>query len=273
MKDFSVRLVRRAVASAGCAAVMTGSALAHTPYILPNAFSPSYARMVTAEASFAESFFAPEFAIDSDAFHVVLPDGSRDAFDTEHHFEQLVVLEEALEMEGTYRLTTGPRAGRKFPMRRVDGVWAYLDRDENGEYVAPGAGVETAEFQTLTVAEAYVTKGPPTAPSLAVRGEGLEIHPLTHPSEVYLGEGFELEILFNGEPVPQAGLNLYRADGDYEEPHFHQTAETDAEGLATLRFDRAGVYLVMLRHRAEAPDGAETPYRSYTSSLTFEVVR
>jgi hypothetical protein len=264
---------RRVLASSFFATLLTGAALAHTPYILPNEFSTSSARLVTAQASFAETFFQPDVAINSDFFHVIHPDGHRDDFDTHAAFQQVVILEETLSAEGTYRLSTGPRAGRKFPMRKVGDTWAYLERGDDGQFIQPEAGVETTEFQTLTVAEAYVTKGAPSEAALAVLGEGLEIHPLTHPSEIYLDEEFELKILFNGIPIPGVEFSLYRADGKYEDPNFRQKHTTNDQGQAALSFADAGIYLVMLRYRAKAPTDAETPYRSYTTSLTFEVVR
>jgi len=273
MSVVSASLGRRFVAVAALAAIVASAAAAHTSYILPNVFSTSTGRMVTVQSAFAEDFFNPDVAVESEYFHVVRPDGTRDEFDSHTQFRQVVILEEALDEDGTYRLTTGPREGRRSRMRRVDGEWRSLEFDrETRTFIEPAPGVETAEFQTLTVADAYVTKGAPTDAALAIWGEGLELRPVTHPSEIYLEDGFELELLFNGSSMAQRELHLYRADGHYETPPFHQVFRTDAAGRAHLQFDRAGVYVVMLRHRAEAPADAATPYRSYTTSLTFEVV-
>ena len=52
-----------------------------------------------------------------------------------------------------------------------------------------------------------------------------------------------------------------------------QIHKTDANGRLKLKFAQPGVYLIMARHRGDAPAGAATPYRSYTTSLTFEVTR
>ena len=46
---------------------------------------------------------------------------------------------------------------------------------------------------------------------------------------------------------------------------------TDANGRLNLSFSEPGVYLLMTRHRATAPEGSDTDVRSYTTSLTFEV--
>ena len=52
-----------------------------------------------------------------------------------------------------------------------------------------------------------------------------------------------------------------------------QHVETDADGALTLGFDAPGKYLIMTRHAADAPEGADTDERSYTTSLTLEVSR
>ena len=80
-------------------------------------------------------------------------------------------------------------------------------------------------------------------------------------------------MLFDGRPVPNATLELTRDGGSYDDPPFSQTLHTNAQGALTIRFDRPGVYLLMTRMSGDAPAGAETPVRSYTTSLTFEVTR
>ena len=51
-------------------------ALAHSPYLLPNAFDLVERKHVTVEASFTETFFVPDVAMKADDYHVVSPDGS-----------------------------------------------------------------------------------------------------------------------------------------------------------------------------------------------------
>lgn len=215
----------------------------------------------------------PDFKVESDDFHLILPDGSRSGYGNVVMFDQVTILENALEEEGTYRLSTGDRLGRKFKMKRVEEGWDYVRRGEEGEPEVVPEGVETAEFQSQTVAVAYVSKGAPTATVLKQSGSGLEIAPITHPSEIYLDEGFEFGLTFNGKPLKGHEMFVYRQGGSYEEPEYEVKATTSKKGVISLTFDRPGVYVVMTRLQDKAPAGAETPYRSYTISLTFEVQR
>lgn len=260
----------------GAACIIGGVSLfAHTPYVLPNAFSTSKGKKVTAVSSFTEEFFVPDFKVESDDFHLVLPDGTRSEYGNTVVLDQVTVLENELETEGTYRLSTGDRLGRKFTMKRVEDGWDYIrgGMGEGGERETIPEGVETAEFQSHTVAVAYVTKGAPTQDAVGQTGTGLEIVPITHPSEIYVDDGFELQLTFNGDPVKKHEMKVYRQGGKYEEPNYEIVTSTNKKGKVSLEFGEPGVYVVMTRHQDEAPGGSETPYRSYTISLTFEVQR
>lgn len=265
-----MKLFRSALLAGAVTAITAGTTQAHTSYMLPSVFNTSEGQMVTVQCSFAEDFFVPEVAVASDDYHVILPDGSRDAFDTKTDLRQLVLLENALDSEGTYRLTTGVRLGRKSKRALVDGEWIPVFGEDAEATLANATDVKTA--QTETVADVYVTKGAPTWESISPLGR-LAFVPRTHPSEIFAGEAFALSVTFDGAPLANQTMSIYRAGGQYEEPKFGIQETTDAEGKLSMTFDEPGVYLIMTRHRAEAPEGADTDERGYTTSLTFEVLK
>lgn len=245
------------------------SASAHTSYMLPSTFNTSEGQLVTVQCSFTEDFPTPEIAVKSDDYHVILPDGSRDAFDTQTDLRQLVVLENGLDAEGTYRLSTGVRLGRMSKRALVDGEWVpVIGRDAE----VPQEATEVRTAQTETVADVYVSKGAPTWDALAPLGR-LAFVPQTHPNEIFSGEAFELSVMFDGAPLADHKMSVYRSGGHYEEPKFGIEQMTNAEGEISLTLDEPGVYMIMTRHRANAPEGAATDERGYTTSLTFEVMK
>jgi uncharacterized GH25 family protein len=263
------RVSVQAIVLALAASALLGPAQAHTSYLMPSTYSTASDDVVTIEASFAETmFFRPEIAVGAQDFHLYRPDGRRDYFDRIESFRQATILESDLAERGTYRFTTGERLGRISTLYRIDGEWRGLEPG------APApAGAEAMRSQTATVADVYVTKGAPTDAALRVAVGRLAITPITHPSAIYLEDGFAFEVTFDGALLPNQEIEIDREGGGYEEPKFHRLVRTDAAGRVTLSFDRPGAYLVMTRHRATAPAGAETPMRSYTTSLTFEVSR
>ncbi|MEM6626803.1 MAG: DUF4198 domain-containing protein [Pseudomonadota bacterium] len=257
------------ILSAGATLLLSGAAQAHTSYILPSYFNTTRGELVTLQSAFTEAFFAPEIAVNAADFHVLGPDGARDEIDDVSTHSQLVLMEEALDEDGTYRFTTGVRRGRISKRVLVEGEWRSIFSDAE----IPADAAEIVTRQTETVAEAYVSKGAPNW-AAAERTIGLlAFAPETHPSEVYMDEGFEMRVYFDGAPLADHEISLYRGGGHYESPKFKQSAKTDKEGRVSFDFDAAGVYLVMTRRRADAPPGAETDERSYTTSLTFEVLR
>jgi uncharacterized GH25 family protein len=252
-------------ASALCAA-----AYAHTSYLYPTAFITKDSGHVTLQASFSEDPFVPEIAVQSDDYHLVKPDGSRGAFKTITPFRQLVVLESDLGDNGTYRFTTGVRLGRKSKKALVDGEWKPVF---GPDAEVPETATEIVTSQTETVADVYVTKGGSTWEAVATPIGRLTIEPITHPSEIYLDEGFEFRVMFDGSPLSGQSVEVKRQGGSYETPKFEQHEESGNDGKVALSFEAPGRYLIMTRHAADAPEGAETDERSYTTSLTFEVAR
>ena len=256
---------------AALAAMATApAALAHTSYLLPNLFTTSDGTFVTLEASFSEDFFTPEIAVDSDEYHIVRPDGTRGDYQSVTPFRQMVVLESPLTESGTYRFTTGARLGRTSKLALVDGEWKPVF---GPDAKVPENATDVRTSQTETVADVYVTKGAPTRPAVDTAIGRLALHPETHPNEIYLDEGFAFDVTFDGAPLADQTVTLYRGGGDYEAPKFHKEFKTDTEGHIDLSFDKPGIYLAMTRYRTDAPAGSATDERSYTTSLTFEVLR
>jgi TonB family protein len=244
---------------------MPGVGQAHTSYLLPKVFSANTEQMVTVESAFAEKFFRPEVPVDAKDYHVVLPDGSRGEFQSITPLKQLVILEAPLAQDGTYRFTTGVRLGRVGKSALIDGRWRPV-HDQ-----VPAGATKVRTSQTETVADVYVSKKKPTRAPVDASIGRLQIRPVTHPSELYLDTPFAVQVLFDGKPLQGQELVLDRGGADYEEALVHRQVTTDAKGGATFRFDRPGVYVLMTRHRAEAPAGSGTDERSYTTSLTFQV--
>ncbi|WP_417452092.1 DUF4198 domain-containing protein [Kordiimonas sp.] len=254
------------------ATLLAGSAGAHTSYLKPNFFSLSRAEMVTLESAFTEAFSNPEVAVVSQDWHFYFPDGSRGEYDNIAGLKQVTVLEQELPQEGTYRFSTGERLGRKGRMYEMpDGQLKPVFNEKREELPKP-AGASLVTTQTATVADVYVTKGAPSSQVLQTAVGRLRIEPVTHPSEIYLDVGFSFRLTFDGADMTGQEMTLSRDGGAYADDKGERHFKTNSAGVTTLNFTKPGMYLLMTRHRAAAPAGAETDIRSYTTSLTFEVM-
>ena len=244
---------------------LTTAASAHMPYVLPTKFDIGKSDHVTVQSSFTEDPFVPDVAMRDAPFHLVGPDGSDLPVQPVTHLRDLTVFEAALPTDGTYRVTTGQRAGRKGKMFRKGDAWTM--QGEGGELPT---GAKLVDVQSMTLAEAYVTRGQPTKAALKPKGVGLEIQAMTHPSAVVAGSSAEFVLLFDGKPMAGTEITLFRSAGVYDGRKIAAQIKSGMDGRFSLTPSDAGTYLILARHRGAAPSGSETPYRSYTYTLAFD---
>jgi len=240
------------------------AAQAHSPYLLPSVFDASDRKVVTVQGAFTETFFTPEVVMKSDAYAVIGPDGVRKPL-VPTYLRELALVEAATEVPGTYRITTGQRAGRVAKAALVDGEWKFFEGEK--------APADAVDMRSLTTAEVYVTRGAPSDAALAPIGRGLEFRAITHPSKIVTGQDAVFEVLFDGRPLAGQAITLNAADDRYGETRTAPRAlVSDAAGRFAVRVERSGVYQIQARHRV-APSAAGQPGQSHTYALTFESLR
>ena len=263
------RIAIAAMAGAGLIAIAPGQALGHMPYMLPNLFDLTDRDHVTVQASFTEEPFAAEVVMKSDAWHVRGPGGAVTPISGVTYLRDLAVFEAPVAANGTWRISSGERFGRKGKMyRNAKGEWVI------GEGRDKPADAQLVDVQSMTLAEVYVTRGGPSPDALAPTGKSLELRPITHPSEIFAAQPATFELLFEGKPVAGANVEVYRSAGNYDgKKKIDGQITTDAAGRFAITPPDAGTYLALIRHRTAAPAGAETPYRSYSYTLTFEATQ
>ena len=246
------------------------AAHAHTPYLLPSSFDVQPKETIGVDAGFTEKFFVPAVAYGETAFSIVTPQGARIAFGDIRQFKQRTVAEQALPDEkGTYRLSTGPRLGAVFR------TWEHNGKTESArdpKQVMPADAKLLSHYQSLSVAEAYVTAGKPSTKALAPLGKGLEIVAITHPSDLYVNEKFEFVVQYDGKRLPNQKVSVYRSAMDLASQSTVQHLTTDADGKVALPLTKSGLYLALVRYQSPAPAGAAAPMYGNNYTLTFRVL-
>lgn len=257
----------------GAATVLSAFILpvvAHTPYLVPGSFEPVRGDLVTLDASFTEEFFVPEIAFDKSEFFVISPDGTKSEVDTHHLLKTRNVVEHEIKEKGTYRFSTGKRLGRVFKVYELNGERESL---ENPTDPVPEGGKLLSFFQSVTMAETYVTNGKPSEAALKAKNTGLEFVALTHPNDLFVGDALELKSLFNGVPMKDFDIFVFHAQDQFGTKDEGLKITTDENGLFSFTAEQEGAYLLRGRYRTPAPKGSPAPEYSYTYTLVIEVVK
>ena len=255
--------MRKLVLASAFFAALAGTASAYTAYLMPDDFLPSD-RSIMLQASYATTFFTPGSAVGGQ-FVAIEPDGADGFFSHVEVTGNATQLGTQLYKEGTYRFTTGEQLGPVTNMVGVDGGWRQLQAGE----VVP-EGTPTTMLQTVTVADVYVTLGAPNRTAVDRSIGRLALRPVTHPNQIVASQGFQVNATFDGAPFANAALVVYRA-GEPEND-LDRFVTTDANGNATLTLEGPGEYILVARHRANAPAGSQAQVQSFTTSLVFEAL-
>lgn len=254
--------MRQHVLAAALLLAAASPAAAYTSYLKPDQFWPTDGD-VRIEGSFATQFFTPQLATGAD-IRAVTPSGGAADIGLPDQTQTSTTFTIALEESGTYRFTTGPVYGQVGQFYRVDGGQPQVLRD--GE--TPPEGAEVGTVQTVSVADAYVTRGEATRTVIDAIDDRLTIRPVTHPNQVLVAGGIQVDVQFDGAPLANVAIVMYAA-GD-PETKLDRYVVTDAAGRASFTLDAAGQYIIAARHRAAAPPGSEATEHSYRTTLTFE---
>lgn len=265
---------------AGAMLVASAAVAAHMPYLKPTTFTPRRDFVTFDSAMSADMFFLPDFPIRGEGdYWVTAPSGETAKATSATVHKEFAVGEAALPTPGTYRLSTGERPGRSSKFAKIDGKWEMLRPagSQGGRGVDEStipAGTETMTSVGYIRAEAYVTRGAPDRTALKPTGKGLELEPITHPSEIFAGEAFKFRMLNEGQPAADAAFAIYRAGDQHAEKRYTYASKTDTSGAASVTFDQAGVYVLIASYPPRTPGQPMEPVaKSSSYSLTFEVTR
>ncbi len=250
-------------------ACVASFAHAHTPYLLPASFDPMHGNLVTLDGAFAEDFFAPEVVFDDSTFTATRPDGTTVPVDTVQRLKTRAVVEHMIgDGKGTWRFSSGKRLGAVIRTWELDGK---RETTRDPAKPMPAGAKLVSQYQSVYLSETYVTAGAPSNGALKPYASGLEIVPVTHPSDLYTGERFAFAVHFDGKPLAGAKVEVFPGTGDARSKK-GTTLTTAADGTATFPLASAGTWLAVVKHRGPAPAGAAAPEYGYGYTLTFRVL-
>lgn len=254
-------------AALAAAAAFSGAASAHMPYLYASGEISDKGGMVSLDSSYVETYFVPEVAFNGSTFEIITPTGEKKSPDRVEVWKARTLGEHKLDAQpGTYRFSTGLRAGAFFRTWEIDGK-RQTSRDPNAKI--PEDAKIIADYQSMSMAETYLSVARPSETALTPRNQGLEIAPITNPTDLFVGEDFKFRILMNGEPLAQHDVSFTEAISlTGEKPQVFKL-KTDENGAAAFRPDRPAHWVALVRKRIPAPAGAPVAEHGYTYTLTI----
>ena len=280
---------------------------AHTasPFLLPDQFDIKSDSVTVQSAITVEKFFVPSRNYASQ-FNLTTPDGKTSHIKPAADLKRFSLLDIDTTQDGTYRISSqqanADRSESRYAL--IDGHWlrirtprpdrASTDPKTDQKPVRAEKQQKAAEpkqpprfiaedqvpknAKTMISysqqrADTYISKGAPT-PLAKPSGKGLELQLITHPNDTYAGDPFRLVALYDGQPIPNLELDVFKGASSYERDanREHPTVTTDAKGQAAISFEQAGLYLITTRYPEDNPDNTQLPASQVeVYGLTLEV--
>ncbi|GAA4436192.1 DUF4198 domain-containing protein [Bremerella cremea] len=219
------------------------SAFAHKVWLLPSQTVLSGAEpLVTVDAAVSNDlFYFNHFPLSLTNLTVTAPDGTKVEAENQATLRYRSVFDVPLKQEGTYRIAVINQG--------LFGNW-----EENGERRRWRGTPETfakevpADATNLQVSESvgrvetFVTNGAPTEKVFETTGKGIELVPVTHPNDLYVGEEAKFRLLVDGKPKAGLTVEIVRGGTRYRDKQEEMHLTTNAQGEITVEWKEPGMY-------------------------------
>ncbi|HEY8976959.1 MAG TPA: DUF4198 domain-containing protein [Burkholderiaceae bacterium] len=253
-------------------ALLCLSAQAHRPWLLPSAtLVDGPAPVVSIDAAISDDLFEfDSLPLQLETLRVVAPDGRIVEPDGRIEAKRRISFDVELAQEGTYRIagvtdTTVASWKAGGQARRWRGALAALAS------AVPADAQDLQVTRQLARAETFVSHATPGPPPAAITGEGLELQPLTSPTDLSVGDASRFRVLLDGRPFANADVTLIRGGNRYRYKMGELALKTDAAGEFGVAWPEAGRWWLGINHGDRAQGGA-APARRESYSATFEVL-
>lgn len=253
------RISKFAVAALIAASLVPVAAHAHRQWILPSATVLSgNAPWVTFDAAVSSEVFyfdaAPVRLADvappqgmsvmpGANLRVTTPDGMETVAENVLTGRLRSVFDLRLAQNGTYKIAATNQG--VFATYKLDGqTKRWRGAAENLAKEIPANAQEVQVTETASRIETFVTLGKPTEAAFKTAGMGLELVPITHPNNLFVGEKATFKVMLDGKPAPDVEVEIVPGGNRYRFKLGDSVVRTGADGTFTASFADAGMYWV-----------------------------
>lgn len=240
---FKKRLL--AVAAVGVALALPMSASAHRGWLLP-AFTTLSGdnAWVTVDAAISNELFYPDHrAMRTDGVQVLGPDGAADKIQNASTGQYRSTFDVQLSKPGTYKIFTASNAVMASWTENGEVKRFRGSADDFAKQIPAGA----ADLKTIKMAsrnETFVTRDKPSTVALAPTGKGLELVPVTNPTDVVATEPATFKFVLDGKPAADLEVTFIPGGARWRATPGEIKVKTGADGTVKFTLPEAGMYWV-----------------------------
>ena len=272
------------------AALLPTAAHAHRTWLLPSATVVSGKEpQVSVDAAVSEDLF--EYDTNSlalDGLSIVAPDGSKLSAENLGTTRRRSSFDVKLTQPGTYRIVNfSETAMASYKVGGETKRWRG-----NLDALAKDVPANAEELQVTRMqnrVETYVTNDtkadnkadtkadakadPKTSKAFTPQGSGLELIPLTTPTDLSAGDNSSFRLLLDGKPAADVDVTILRGGNRYRYKLGEIALKTDAQGQFSVKWPEAGRYWIGASSGGRGPGGTVAqPARRASLSATVEVL-
>ena len=248
------------------------AAQAHTAWLLPSATILPVKAWVTVDAGIStDAFIANHNPLKLDTLVITAPDGSTAQPENALTGKFRSTFDVNLAIPGTYRLTVlNSGLNASYELNGEKKRWR--GKAENLAKEIPAEATQLEVGETLQRVETFVTDGPKNLDALKPTGKGLELVPVTHPTDLFNGETATFKLLIDGAPAVSQKVSVVRGGMRYRNQQHEIEATTDATGAFRITWPEPGQWLLSTSATDDKVSTKPATQRRLSYTASFEVL-
>ena len=265
------RTLKWIVLAAAIATPLT--AQAHKMWLLPSATNVAGADpWVTVDAAISNDLFHPDHhAASLDQLVITAPDGQTAKPVNAVTGKYRSVFDLQLNQQGTYKLALVNHG--LFASYELDGQkkrWRGA-ADELAAAI-PKAAKNVQVTASSNRVETFVSNGKPNEAALKPSGEGLELVPVTHVTDLVAGEPATFRLLLDGKPAGDLKVSAIVGATRYRNTQDELSVQTGKDGSFQLTWPHAGMYWINASTQDDNSGSKLASKRRLSYTATLEVL-
>jgi uncharacterized GH25 family protein len=258
------------------ALLTTTSAQSHNRWLLPSHFAVSSEQdaWVMIDITASNETFNVDKPMGADRLLISGPNGNRVPVGASFRGHRKSVVDVNLKDSGTYQLllASEPRYWSSYQLPDSDKIhWLNNTNKSNRSPSLPHNAKNVKSYASSARVLSYVTLNQPTS-NFTLTGKGLELTPLTHPSDIAENEPVKLQFMFEGQATKNVKISIIKDGVRYRNNPNALSLTTNENGIIDFQLSSAGRYLLIAEYEQENPNDPMAEIRNGELFFTFEAV-